>query len=342
MIISVEGKFHMAVLPSCANCGTALTGPYCSNCGQKSSDLNRPIWWIFGEFLDAVFSYDSRTFRTIWLLVAEPGAFTRRYIAGQRASLLPPFRLFVIATVVFFLTLQFTDLALVAFKVRNTTAADVPVTVTTTTAPGGQAATSRVRSGTTVEMELFVPASSLKHVKLTEQQKKDLHTGPVQLETDGASPEDADALRMMEKSLSKVTQGYQKALEDPMKLNGPLNVWLPRLMLVLVPVFALLLGVMHWWPRVYLMEHLIFSLHLHTVVFFAMAVSALVASILGGGGFLWAVWLILLVYVWMAMHLVYARSWWLTSIKFVAALSVYSIVLMGGLATVFALALAEL
>ena len=332
----------MAVLPSCANCGTALNGPYCSNCGQKSSDLTRPIWWILGEFLDAVFSYDSRTFRTIWLLMSEPGAFTRRYIAGQRASLLPPFRLFVIATVVFFLTLQLTDLALVAFKVRNATAADVPVAVTTTVAPDGKVETPRVRSGTIVEMELFVPASSLKHVKLTEQQKKELNAGPVQVETDGASAEDADTLKMMVESLSKVTEGYQKALEDPMKLNGPLNVWLPRLMLVLVPVFALLLGVMHWWPRVYLMEHLIFSLHLHTVVFFAMAVSALVASILGGGGFLWAVWLILLVYVWMAMHLVYGRSWWLTSIKFVAALSVYSVVLMGGLATIFALALAEL
>ena len=332
----------MAVLPSCANCGTALNGPYCSNCGQKSSDLNRPIWWILGEFLDAVFSYDSRTFRTIWLLVSEPGAFTRKYIAGQRASLLPPFRLFVIATVVFFLTLQLTDLALVAFKVRNATAADVPVSVSTTVSPDGQVSAPKVRSGTIVEMEFFVPASSLKHVKLTEQQKNDLNAGPVQVEMDGETPEDADALKKMVDSLSKVSEGYQKALEDPMKLNGPLNVWLPRLMLVLVPVFALLLGVMHWWPRVYLMEHLIFSLHLHTVVFFAMAVSALVASILGGGGFLWAVWLILLVYVWMAMHLVYGRSWWLTSIKFVAALSVYSVVLMAGLATIFALALAEL
>ena len=332
----------MAVLPSCANCGTALNGPYCSNCGQKSSDLNRPIWWILGEFLDAVFSYDSRTFRTIWLLVSEPGAFTRKYIAGQRASLLPPFRLFVIATVVFFLTLQLTDLALVAFKVRNATAADVPVSVSTTVSPDGQVSAPKVRSGTIVEMEFFVPASSLKHVKLTEQQKNDLNAGPVQVEMDGETPEDADALKKMVDSLSKVSEGYQKALEDPMKLNGPLNVWLPRLMLVLVPVFALLLSVMHWWPRVYLMEHLIFSLHLHTVVFFAMAVSALVASILGGGGFLWAVWLILLVYVWMAMHLVYGRSWWLTSIKFVAALSVYSVVLMAGLATIFALALAEL
>ena len=38
-------------------------------------------------------------------------------------------------------------------------------------------------------------------------------------------------------------------------------------MLVLVPIFALLLAVMHWWPRVYLIEHLVFSIHIHTVVF---------------------------------------------------------------------------
>jgi len=48
--------------------------------------------------MDAVFSFDSRTFRTLWLLFGEPGEFTRRYNSGHRASLLPPFRLFVIAT----------------------------------------------------------------------------------------------------------------------------------------------------------------------------------------------------------------------------------------------------
>src|SRR5689334_24122640 len=88
----------MSVLPACANCNTTLQGPYCSNCGQKASDYHRPIWWILGEFMDAVFSFDSRTFRTLWLLFGEPGEFTRRYNSGQRASLLPPFRLFVIAT----------------------------------------------------------------------------------------------------------------------------------------------------------------------------------------------------------------------------------------------------
>ena len=81
--------------------------------------MHRPIWWILGEFMDSVFGYDSRTFRTLWLLFAEPGEFTRRYNAGQRASLLPPFRLFVIATLVFFVTLQVTGLAMVAFKTQG-------------------------------------------------------------------------------------------------------------------------------------------------------------------------------------------------------------------------------
>src|SRR6185436_11342909 len=112
--------------PACANCGTALQGPYCSNCGQKASDYHKPIWWIVGEFMDAVFSFDSRTFRTIWLLFGEPGEFTRRYNSGQRASLLPPFRLFVIATFLFFLTLQLTGLALVAFNTKVVQIADLP------------------------------------------------------------------------------------------------------------------------------------------------------------------------------------------------------------------------
>ncbi len=342
MLKSGRGIELMAVLPSCANCGTALNGPYCSNCGQKASDLNRPIWWILGEFLDAVFSYDSRTFRTIWLLVSEPGAFTQKYIAGQRASLLPPFRLFVIATFVFFLTLQLTDLALVAFKVRPGTPADAVVVVPSRTGAEVPVAKPGPVPGTIVEMEIFVPASSIKHVKLTEKQKEDISSGPVNVEVEGATEEEKTFLKGLERSLSRVSEGYQRALEDPMKLNGPLNVWLPRLMLVLVPVFAILLAVMHWWPRVFLMEHLIFSLHVHTVVFFAMAVSALVAAMLGGGGFLWAVWLILLVYLWMAMQLVYGRSWWLTSIKFGILLAVYSTILMAGLGTIFVLALSEL
>src|SRR5262245_64773674 len=163
----------MTVLPACANCATALNGPYCSNCGQKASDTHRPFWWIAGEFLDAVFGYDSRTFRTLWLLFAEPGEFTRRYNAGQRASLLPPFRLFVIATLVFFLTLQATGVAMVAFKSKEISLKSLPPDAV-------EAIKKETRSRITVKdkdsitvvsMDFFVPPEAIQHVKLTDQQK---------------------------------------------------------------------------------------------------------------------------------------------------------------------------
>jgi hypothetical protein len=76
-------------------------------------------------------------------------------------------------------------------------------------------------------------------------------------------------------------------------------------------------------------------------VFVALSLIALTVAILGDAGFLWVVWLILAIYLWMAMYRVYERSWWLTSLKFVGLLLVYSIVLTAGLSFVFLIALSE-
>lgn len=333
----------MTVMPACANCGTALNGPYCSNCGQKASEIHRPFWWIFGEFLDAVFGYDSRTFRTLWLLFAEPGEFTRRYNAGQRASLLPPFRLFIIATIVFFVTLQVTGVAMVSFKTTTVALDQVPQDVVRDLKSSGQFTIQDDGKLSVVEMDLFVPRGSVQATKLTDQQLKDLEAtrAAMRAQTESASPEEQGWLRWIADKGDRVIEGYQHALADPLKLNGPLNVWLPRLMLVLVPVFALLLAVMHWYPRVFLFEHLIFSLHIHTVLFVALSLAAAGAALLGDSDFLWAVWLILVVYLFMAMVRVYRRTWWLTALKVFALILVYSLVLTAGLGIIFVLALSE-
>ncbi len=336
----------MTVLPACANCGTALNGPYCSNCGQKASDYHRPFWWIFGEFLDSVFGYDSRTFRTIWLLFAEPGEFTRRYNAGQRASLLPPFRLFLIATVVFFVTLQLTGLALVAFRTQTIDATSLPAEALEQIKKKDNSASVTIESEgklSVVTIDLFVPAESIPHQKPSAQQRKDIADVRKALEADAATanPEEAGIIKWFEARAARIGEGYERAFEDPIKLNGPLNVWLPRLMLVLVPIFALLLALVHWWPRVFLFEHLVFSIHIHTVLFVALSLVALTTAILGSAGFLWAVWLILIIYLWMAMYRVYGRSWWLTTLKVAGVLMVYSVVLMAGLGAIFLLALSE-
>ena len=332
----------MAVMPQCANCGTALNGPYCSNCGQKASDYHRPFWWIAGEFLDSVFGYDSRTFRTLWLLFAEPGEFTRRYIDGKRASMLPPFRLFVIASLVFFLTLQLTGMAIVAFQMKTVTLPPEALEALKKNPKDQPGLTIKDSNKVTVvTMEFFVPANQIQHVKLTEEQRRSVLDVSDAIKADSKDPDEQDWAKWLQAKGKRVTEGYERALADPLKLNGPMNVWLPRLMLVLVPVFALLLAVTHWWPRVFLIEHIVFSTHIHTVVFVALSLAAVSAAILGDSGFMWAIWTILAVYLWMAMKHVYQRSWWLTSLKFAGVLLVYSTFLATGLGIVFVLALSE-
>ena len=339
----------MSVLPTCANCHAALQGPYCSNCGQKASDYHRPIWWILGEFMDAVLSFDSRTFRTLWLLFGEPGEFTRRYNSGQRASLLPPFRLFVIATFLFFLTLQLTGLALVSFETKTIAAKDLsPEAIQALKRESSATVTTDDdnKTFTTVQLEFFVPIKpGAARPGLTAEQKARLAKNEAEIDKEDtkADPDELGLYKTLKGYGHRIIQGFQKAMDDPLKLNGPLNVWLPRVMLLLVPVFALLLALIHWRPRVYYIEHLIFALHIHTVLFVALTIVAFAVAIFGTAGFLEiAVGPILFVYFLMAMKRVYNRGWFLTSVKTVGVVLVYSVILTATLSMALLQALSEL
>jgi hypothetical protein len=325
----------------CANCETVLQGGYCHVCGQKASELNRPFWWILGEFLDSVFSYDSRTLRTIWLLFADPGEFTRLYNSGKRASVLPPFRTFIVATVVFFLALQMTGVALIRFG-----AGPKPIeTIDTRGVVAIQRPPASTISvdGKDFRIELFAPpppggfqnnmtSAERDVVAATQSEVEKARKKPVE------DPENvwfqAMAMRIM--------TGFSHALEDPTKLNGPMNIWLPRALLVLVPFLAVLLALMHWRPRAYYIEHLIFSLHIHTVAFVALSVVVALVGILGGNGLAWGVAPILAVYVYMAMLRVYQRGPLWTAVKFVALFSVYGIIMFTAMSAIFVLALSEI
>jgi hypothetical protein len=325
-----------------------LQGPYCSNCGQKASDYHRPIWWIMGEFMDAVFSFDSRTFRTLWLLFGEPGEFTRRYNSGQRASLLPPFRLFVIATFLFFLTLQLTGLALVAFQTKVLKVSDLPPEAAEAIrhhkASGAVITSDDGKTVSSVDMEFFVPVKPGSTHGLTAEQKAQFDKDAAEMDKEDANAADKDGWFKAFRGFGKrAMRGFKAAVEDPLKLNGPLNVWLPRVMLFLVPVFALLLALIHWWPRVYYIEHLVFALHLHTVLFVGLTIVALAVGFFGTAGFLEiAVWPILLVYFVMAMKRVYNRGWLLTVVKTVGVVCIYSVILTVALGLAFVQALSEL
>jgi hypothetical protein len=87
----------------CLNCGTVSTGRYCANCGQ-AADVHVPSTGeLIHEALEGITHSDSRLWRTLCLLWFKPGKLTQEFVAGRRAAYLPPFRLYLVLSILFFL-----------------------------------------------------------------------------------------------------------------------------------------------------------------------------------------------------------------------------------------------
>lgn len=86
----------------CANCGAVPTGPFCSSCGQSTKDIRRPALSLIADYVDGIASWDGRLLRTLRHLYTRPGAVAADYVAGRRASVTAPVRLYLIMAIAFF------------------------------------------------------------------------------------------------------------------------------------------------------------------------------------------------------------------------------------------------
>ena len=85
----------------CKNCNSELVGQYCSECGQKNIE-SFTFSKLVKDFFDNIFSLDSRLFQTLKFLIIRPGFLTNEYWSGKRITYLPPFRLYLLTSILFF------------------------------------------------------------------------------------------------------------------------------------------------------------------------------------------------------------------------------------------------
>ena len=89
----------------CSNCGNTGTGKFCSSCGQKYSDLNKPVKELLHELLDSL-DLDKRLLKTFIPFILKPGHLALEYLAGRRKSYTSPLRLYLIMSLIFFFLAQ--------------------------------------------------------------------------------------------------------------------------------------------------------------------------------------------------------------------------------------------
>jgi hypothetical protein len=89
--------------PTCLNCGTPLAGDYCSRCGQRALAAYPPLREVASEAWQELSGYDGRFLRTFRALLARPGQLTVDTLEGRRARYIAPVRLYLVASVFYFL-----------------------------------------------------------------------------------------------------------------------------------------------------------------------------------------------------------------------------------------------
>jgi hypothetical protein len=86
----------------CQDCGSAISGRYCSNCGQETEIHTPTVRQFAHEMMDQYVAVEGKLGRTLRTLIAEPGQLTVDYIQGRRQRYVRPLKLYVSISVVFF------------------------------------------------------------------------------------------------------------------------------------------------------------------------------------------------------------------------------------------------
>lgn len=249
---------HGPVHTHCENCGTRLEGPFCHRCGQHDFEFHRSFWHVLLEALESFFHFEGKFFRNIVTLLFRPGRLTADFNAGRRAAQMPPFRLYVFVSVVFFFwfflggetqvaPLQLDQPAAVASPEPESgrKAADATRVVRDQPAPAGAASEplSELASAATGSKPVVIAGANAQRIELE-------------------GSEDSAFVRWLESTVNRMAEPDYR-----MKLADAFVHSVPRLLLFCLPLFALYTRLLFRRSGLVYLQHLVLALHFHSFVY---------------------------------------------------------------------------
>lgn len=290
----------------CPNCGNHLRhdDEFCSRCGQENHELRVPIRHLLFEFVESITHFDGKLWATLRAMVV-PGRITDDYLAGKRARFVPPGRLYIFTSVVYFF--------LLSVSLNNGNVAGLrlkPVADSTSAEPSDTAAVDTIPEGRIVldkgeiKANSSVPDSLLDRLRPRADHltREELDSALVSI---GWEPKWIN--RRLLTGLAHIPDDQQAAMTYLMRLFPKAMSYS---MFLLMPFLAVLLELLVARRRFYY-EHFIFSVHVHIASFLISIVQTVLGFMLPE--FLSAVvglvaTIAIVVYFVLALKLVYRKS----------------------------------
>ena len=335
--------------PNCLNCGTRLRGQYCGNCGQRSRNRLISIWQLLQEAFGDLLELDSRLWRTVFPLLIRPGQLTKDYLEGRRARYMPPFRTYLVLSVIFFVVAFFDPQDGLSLFLEP----EAPPTAEEIAALEEQ----KLKEKAEQEEQLEVARQKLQALEAEGKISEEL---VAEFEDDNGfvvSFDDEDGedgifgdceemnlsdeedvpewltKRFSDERLKQICE-RNKARGNDSFVDAILDN-IPVALIVLLPIMALVLKVLYPLSRRYFVEHLLFFVHFHAFFFLILILQILFARLAGLLGpedgaidsistlILVATSFYIPVYLYKAMRHVYGQRHWVTIPKFLILLIAY-------------------
>ncbi len=269
---------------ACVNCGAPAGRAYCPDCGQETDVRLPPLRQFMRETTGSLVAIDGRLWRTLRVLLTQPGFLTHEYFRGRRRFYVRPARLFLATSLILFAVLRFTT---------------EPIHFDESAASPGTKADAVTTDSNAVENRNEI--SLIGNIRIgMDRNFKFTVTGPRNVVTEQlrARLDHFNAMPAHEKG-RQVTSGLLQ--------------YGPYAMFILLPVFAWLQQISYAGrlrpypgrPRRYI-EHLVYATHMHSVMFLA----AIVALLIPVAFLRWMILAWLVVYVLRSKHAIYGGSWW--------------------------------
>jgi hypothetical protein len=268
----------------CRNCGADASAAYCPACGQETRVTLPTVRELMRDAAGRLVAFDSRLWRTLFVLLSRPGKLTREYLHGRRKRYVRPARLFFVTSLLLFAA------------IRLFVAPANIVTLDFTDEKPAIEGTARTTPGTPA------PASDASRLAATERSDPDL--------------EDLVA-RFGKYAPSGIRRRVERFKHLPPEeqsdqLYSGVMRYAPYGMVALLPAFAFLQYLSYLpgrrrhpqRPQRYA-EHLVYGAHLHAFAFLVIIAMVVMPSKMLQAAL--AVWIV--VYVVRARQNVYGGSW---------------------------------
>ena len=95
-------------ISQCPNCQTMLSAKdnFCPNCGQENHYNDFSVKELTNDFFGSLINFDNKIWNTLKIILLQPGQITKQYIEGHRIKFVPPFKLYLFFSFIFFVILN--------------------------------------------------------------------------------------------------------------------------------------------------------------------------------------------------------------------------------------------